>query len=420
MTVFAEDYPAFESVFTDHHLNSPDGHLFPSANAMGIAWKLAEPRHEVRFKAEQFNPEEIRTYWFNTATIFEGSEELQREIMENGKNPGLHIREFHERDITGKSVNVAVIGFDIFQDHPEYAGRIMAYYKSPNLPDINDMTGMSDSMKRQEKLWTMLYGYMGISILAGKSMGIAPEANIYYAAVSLYGYYKDAADAIYWIIEQNNQLPQDNKIRIISAPYSMIYEEFQEVLDEYNTAVKAARENGIIVLDCADNEETNIAVSAYLNPEEPENVAQMRLADHEENINTPAYNMLGAPNGSFRTYAEGFTKGDYSYFYSPWGYQALCVPYVAGVLALGFQIVPELSGEEMLDLLIYSAYSNYFNGNRFIYPRAFIRDVREEAKRFAPVRVTYIDNLFFVNIALLAVIITGIAVFVVLKKRKKI
>jgi len=146
----------------------------------------------------------------------------------------------------------------------------------------------------------------------------------------------------------------------------------------------------------------------------------MRLADHEENLNTPAGNMLGVPNGSFRTYAEGYTKGDYSYFYSPWGSQMLCAPYVAGLLALGFQLVPQLSGEEMLDLLLYSAYSNYYNGNRFIYPRAFIRDVREESQRFAPVKVTYIDNLFFVNIALLAVIITGVAVFAALKKRGKV
>ena len=129
--------------------------------------------------------------------------------------------------------------------------------------------------------------------------------------------------------------------------------------------------------------------------------------------------MLGVPNGRYRTYADEYVKGEYSYsFIYNEGNQMLCVPYVAGVLALGFQIAPELSGEEMLELLLDTAYMNY-GGNRFIYPRSFIIEARDMAKKPPPAKVLYIDNLLFVDIVILAVILIGVAVFAVLRKRKK-
>lgn len=39
----------------------------------------------------EYTPEDIRTYWFNKNTIFEGNEELASNIMETGKAPGLHV-----------------------------------------------------------------------------------------------------------------------------------------------------------------------------------------------------------------------------------------------------------------------------------------------------------------------------------------
>ena len=52
------------------------------------------------------------------------------------------------------------------------------------------------------------------------------------------------------------------------------------------------------------------------------------------------------------------------------------IPYAAGVLAMGWQIAPEKTGEEMAALLIDTAYQQ--NDMKFIYPEAFIEALLAE------------------------------------------
>jgi subtilisin family serine protease len=79
---------------------------------------------------------------------------------------------------------------------------------------------------------------------------------------------------------------------------------------------------------------------------------------------------------SARTAAEQYSPQYESYQYSGLGGQSWAVPYVAGVLALGWQIDPELSNDDILELLFESAYTDSAN-NKIINPGAFIKAIME-------------------------------------------
>ena len=55
----------------------------------------------VVLEENQFKPGDIYTYTFDNANIFKDSEDLACEILENGKDPGLGIRNLHKQGITG-------------------------------------------------------------------------------------------------------------------------------------------------------------------------------------------------------------------------------------------------------------------------------------------------------------------------------
>jgi subtilisin family serine protease len=71
----------------------------------------------------------------------------------------------HTAGITGRGVAVAIIDQPMFQDHPEFAGRIVAY---------RDFGTESESS---------MHGPAVTSLLAGTNTGTAPEAKVYYASV---------------------------------------------------------------------------------------------------------------------------------------------------------------------------------------------------------------------------------------------
>ncbi len=71
-----------------------------------------------------------------------------------------------------------------------------------------------------------------------------------------------------------------------------------------------------------------------------------------------------------RTIAEEYTQGVYSYAYCGQGGLSWSIPYAAGVLAIGFQVQPEYTGEQMLNVLFKTGYMK--DGIRFINPTRFV------------------------------------------------
>lgn len=80
-----------------------------------------------------------------------------------------------------------------------------------------------------------------------------------------------------------------------------------------------------------------------------------------------------------RTVAEEYVKGEYGYQYDGTGGLSWAIPYAAGVLAMGWQVNPDLSGDRMLELLRQTACEK--DGIRFINPVALVEAVKAAGSR---------------------------------------
>ena len=321
-----------------------------------------------------FDPDKLYTYRYESMIIFEGSEELAEQILEECKNPGLGVRDLHEQGITGEGVNVAIIDQNLQLDHPEYADSIEAYYESDY--DYWDEIGSS-------------HAPAVLSILAGKTTGVAPGAKVYFAAAP--GWEMDAAyyaECLYWILEQNEALPEGEKIRVVSvsgAPIRWANGGGYENGGQWVEAVAAAEKVGILVMDCRESEETSFVFSSYC-ADGPSDDARQYIPGYPTWDLDPASDewdgkwakYIFAPT-SFRTTAQEYRKGHYIYTHWGEGGMSWSLPYAAGVLALGWQINPDLDAQTMKDLLFASSWVNE-DGCHMIDPPAFIELVRATMK----------------------------------------
>ncbi len=65
----------------------------------------------------------VRSLTFNEATIFPIAPRYRGSSHERGPQSGLGVRSLHERGITGKGVNVAIIDQHVCLDHPGTKGK---------------------------------------------------------------------------------------------------------------------------------------------------------------------------------------------------------------------------------------------------------------------------------------------------------
>ena len=306
---------------------------------------------------------EMYTLTFNNDTMWPDGGNMPVEerfqpgyILENGKNPGLGVRSLHERGITGNGISVAIIDQAMPVDHPEYNGKIVKYV------DL----GMGSFS---------LHGPAVTSLLVGENAGTAPGARVYYfSAERLIDGRPDAsayAEAVDQIIDINNSLPDSEKIRVISisaspTPSYDVWINGEQYLD----SVTRAQEAGILVLDCS-MEHGFIRACSY-SFEDPDDITLCRPGF----LDTPAWMWMPSPNYilapvSYRTIAEVYADGVFSYAYFGLGGLSWGIPYAAGVLAMGWEVNPELKPDEIVDILFSTAYVDN-NGNHYIYPTAFI------------------------------------------------
>jgi hypothetical protein len=124
----------------------------------------------------------------------------------------------------------------------------------------------------------------------------------------------------------------------------------------------------------------SFVTSAYYEyGDDPENVESYkagypmfgRLPQSDQEIAVPT---------SLRTLAEQYTENTSSYAYYGNGGVSLAIPYAAGVLALGWQIKPDLDRQEIVAVLFETAYENS-EGERIINPPLFIKRIKEMTLR---------------------------------------
>jgi len=313
-------------------------------------------------------PSLIPTLWFNTATRWPNPDKLPPgvipgRIMEKAKNPGLGIRAIHARGITGVGVTMAIIDQPMSVHHPQFDGKIIAY----------------KDFSRPPAFKTSMHGPAVTSLLVGKTIGTAPGAKLYFAAVPSWlldaAYYQRALD---WLISVNKSLPPGQKIRVVSvsAAPSGPGTPYTKNTINWEAALKRAKAAGILVLDCTQNH--GVIGPCYLDAKYPENVKKCRPG-------FPGYEPGSYPGQvlapcSPRSQAEEWFEGAYTLQYMGRGGLSWSVPYAAGVLSLGWQVNPKLSNQANLDLLFASAYGPDAQ-NRIINPPEFLRRVGETISR---------------------------------------
>jgi serine protease AprX len=278
-------------------------------------------------------------------------------VLERGENPGLGIRGLHSRGLTGEGVTVAIIGQPLPLDHPEYAGKVVRSHDAENF----DYSWESN-------------GSAVLSLLAGKAIGTAPGANVVYAGAQSEYY---LPDCLRWIIDENKLLPAGKKIRAVAVSVSSyLYFQSESVVREreatWDSARGEAEREGILVLDCAG--ERDKTMPCFYDRQNPDSVEGCPLAGNPGEALAVDTGKLYLPTLR-RTTAAEYARGDCgNRYYSSFSGPGWSCAYLAGVLALGWQQRPELTGEQMLGLAFTSAFRK--DGGRIINPAAFIDSVR--------------------------------------------
>lgn len=296
-------------------------------------------------------------------------------IMETGKDPGLGMRALHAEGITGKGVGIAIIDGTLLVDHIEYLNQIRVYEE----PEPID-----------RGMYARMHGPAVASIAVGKSVGVAPEADLYYIAVdSCFGFDADfacTARSVRRIIEINSGLPADRKIRVLSmsvgwGPQSKGYEEFAVALNEAQAA-------GIFVISSTLAQTDGwrfIGLGRNSSLADPNNFQSYEPAmpwlDYFYQNRFPA-NTLWVPMDS-RTAASPTGISDYAFYRE--GGISWSIPYLAGMYALAVQVKPDITPEQFWETALQTGRTIQLQHDGKDYelgvildPRALIEEIKSK------------------------------------------
>lgn len=292
---------------------------------------------------------------FDDRTVWPASEHIPMEFdwkqfMEMGKNPGLGIRSLHEQGITGRGVGIALIDNPLLVDHQEYAERLRLYEEIGirEMRKVEGGHGMDAHM----------HGTAVVSLATGKTLGVAPEADVYYVATWPFVFdkkgggvkssFKHRAQAVLRILEINKHLPKDEKIRVISM--SIGWGQSQEGYKEIAEATQKAKAAGMLVI-CSSTEQIHgfrfhgldrlpLANSDDFNSYKPGSWWAKMF--YQVNLSHIGMNSLLVPMDSRTTASPTGTNEYVFYRHGGWSWS---IPYIAGVYALAAQVEPNITPE---------------------------------------------------------------------------
>lgn len=309
---------------------------------------------------------DTRTRWPGTTNGLPTDFDPAR-ILELGKNPGLGLRALHARGITGRGVSIAIIDQPLLVDHAEFANRMRLYEEINVLP----------------RTPARMHGPAVASIAAGRSVGVAPEVDIYFIATFVFDAerrgpsrefnFRWYAQAVRRIVEINRQLPSERKIRALSL--SIGWEKPQAGYEDMEEAVAEARKAGMLVTSSSIRRTHGVAINGLgrepmADPDRFESyVPGIFWADY---VDSPRLltNALLIPMDS-RTSAAPTGTNDYV-FYRQGGWSWI-TPYLAGVFALAAQVKPAITPEEFLSLALKTGHPlEIARGDRTVRPGVII------------------------------------------------
>ena len=289
-----------------------------------------------------------RTIW--PADLPDGFDPKQ--MMTLGRNPGLRVRELHQRGITGKGIGIGIIDTPLYVDHVEYRDRLRLY---------------EEIHCHHETATT--HGTKMTTVAVGKTTGVAPEADLYFIGVWHYTGSRGAlgerliefdgqwiAKSIDRLLEINRTLPPDRKIRVISRSGQCVGP--VKGSEEIVRAIERATKEGVFVINCSLEDTHNLAFHGLgRDPlKDPDDVQSYGPGlwwreeffrgggrsghDRMQNAEPP---WLMVPMGS-RCTASPCGPENYG-FYESGGWSG-CVQYLAGLYALACQVKPTVTPEE--------------------------------------------------------------------------
>ncbi len=294
-----------------------------------------------------------------------------KRILEMGKNPGLGIRQLQAQGITGKGIGLAIIDQPLLVDHREYSGHLKSY------EEIH--VAGNDAL---------MHGPAVASIAVGKSVGIAPEADLYYIA-EMHGYnsregfqwdFSYLAQSVERILDINSHLSHEKKIRVISI--SVGWTPDRKGYKKMIAVVEKAKQAGVFIVSSSIQSSygpkfsfNGLGRSPNADPEQSASYSpglfwakDMPEIAKKENIG----NTLLVPMDS-RCTASPTGPGDYV-FYRVGGW-SWSIPYIAGLYVLACQVdrdmTPDLFWKTALDTaepVIFERDSHPYNVGKIVNP----------------------------------------------------
>jgi serine protease AprX len=302
----------------------------------------------------------IKTLWFDQTTTWNEEDRILTEkILENGRSPGKEIIELHNEGINGKGITVAIIDQSLDINHPEFAGKV-SKYRSFGIGTESGTVSM--------------HGPAVTSLLVGNDIGTAPDSLVYYAAVPSWmldaQYYADALD---WLVNENEALPMGKKIRVvsISAAPSGIWSEFSKNQPAYDAAYLRATEAGILVLDCTAEHGITLACTKDVDDLDNSSDCSPNWDPAPQTGRERIYINTARTTATEYSISGGFT---YGYQYTGFGGLSWTTPYLAGLFAMAWQVNPDISNAQLTSILFETAVVNQ-QGLIVIDPRSFIEKV---------------------------------------------
>jgi hypothetical protein len=277
-----------------------------------------------------------RTVWPPADRMPPGFDPVQ--IMELGKNPGLGLRQLHAKGVTGQGVGIAIVDAPLLVEHQEYADRLRLYEETDELG------------------WrhARMHGVAVSSFAVGETVGVAPEADLYFIAttVDMGGNFGYLAQAIRRILALNEALPRSRRIRAIAVAVGWNQDSLG--YDEIRAAAEEARAAGLLVVSSSIEEVHGFRFHG---------LGRQPLADPDAfESYEPGWwwadsfyagerfsDRLLIPMDS-RTAANPTGSSDYAFFRQ--GGWSWAIPYLAGMYALAAQVDPDITPERFWRLAL--------------------------------------------------------------------
>ena len=285
---------------------------------------------------------------FDDRTVFPSVDKMPKgfdpkKIMQDGKNPGLDVRELQSKGITGKGITIAIIDNKLFTEHPEYKDNIV-HYENIGFPDVFP---------------SMFHGSATASILCGKTVGVAPDVKLVYFASSPAKYIKESdtwemdnlhendIKVLKKIYDMNARLPKDKRISAVSISRGEYHN--SKNLPAFKEAVNKLIESGVMVLPVNSfdvYDDVNFAILYRKTDSNPDDVQSYTISHSGCMFDTG--DCLLAPAGG-RTMANSGGVDSYIYYGMNGGF-SWAAPYIVGVYALAKQVYPNLQPKQFFEV----------------------------------------------------------------------